>query len=538
MNDTTDDGSRGLPLDPPVPAVTVDWRASLAFVGTVVKFLSVPLLVPLGVALVYGERDAVSFVVAIAVALVVGLALERLDPDPDVGVREGFLMVAGSWLAVGVVGTVPYLVAAHGLPGFPATTPASTLADPVNALFESMSGFTTTGSTVLGEISLERHGHAMLLWRQLTQWLGGMGIVVLALAILPRLSVGGAQLMEQEAPGIGVEKLTPRIAETARVLWGLYLGFTALEVALLYGSHLAGLAPEMTLYQAVAHGFTTMPTGGFSPMADSIGAFSAVAQWIVIPFMAAAGVNFGLFWWLVRGQPRRLLENQEFRWYGGAAGVVTALVAGVLFAGGGAAARVGGVAAGSVEPALRHAVFQAFAIVNTTGYATSDFAAWSGAGQAVLVVAMFLGGSGASTGGGVKIVRWLVVVKALRRELFTSVHASDVRPVRIAGRAVDEGAVRGVFAFTLLYLAIFGVGTALVALDGARAGVDLSVVEAMTGVAATLGNIGPALGDLGPFGSYLGLPDTTKLLMVLFMWAGRLEIITVLVVLTPSYWRS
>ncbi|MFT4932525.1 MAG: trk system potassium uptake protein TrkH, partial [Natronomonas sp.] len=248
----------------------VDWRASTSLIGTVLKYLAVTLVVPVVVASRYGE-STVPFLATAAVAVTVGVGLERLDPDPDIDDREGFLLVALTWLAVSIVGALPYLIAGWGT--------ASTLANPVNALFESMSGFTTTGATVMGEISTDRHSRALLMWRQESQWLGGMGIVVLAVAILPKLSVGGAQLMDAESPGPGIEKLTPRIAETARALWKAYAGITVLEMLLLYGLHLSGMAPEMSLFNAVAHGFTTMATGGFSPEARSIEAFSAVIQW-------------------------------------------------------------------------------------------------------------------------------------------------------------------------------------------------------------------------------------------------------------------
>ncbi|MDX1747517.1 MAG: potassium transporter TrkG, partial [Halobacteriales archaeon] len=248
----------------------VDYCASLSLVGTVLKYLAVPLLIPLVTALIYSET-ILPFVVTILVTVSVGIGLERLEPEPDILAREGFLMVGLTWLAVSLIGAVPYLVEAHGLPGVVAPVhPESTLGSPANALFESMSGFTTTGATVLGDISLDTHTRGIMMWRQLSQWLGGMGIVVLAVAILPELSVGGAQLMDAEAPGPGIEKLTPRIAETARALWGAYLGFTLLEIGLLYGLHVGGLAPNMTAYNAIAHGLTTMPTGGFSPEARSI----------------------------------------------------------------------------------------------------------------------------------------------------------------------------------------------------------------------------------------------------------------------------
>ncbi|MFB6092263.1 MAG: TrkH family potassium uptake protein [Haloquadratum sp.] len=528
----------------------VDAAASLSLVGSVLKYLAVPLCLPLVVALYYGEPIA-PFVATIAVTVAVGVGLERLDPDPTLRAREGFLMVAATWLAVAVVGAIPYLVEAHGLPPLvPPSHPESTLANPANALFESMSGFTTTGATVLGDISFASHTRAVMLWRQLTQWLGGMGIVVLAVAILPELSVGGAQLMDAEAPGPGIEKLTPRIAETARALWGAYLGITVLQIVLLYALHLAGIDPAMTLYNAVAHALTTMPTGGFSPAARSIEAFSAAAQWIIVPFMIAAGTNFALFWHVLTGEPRRLLRDPEFRFYLGTIGVLTAVVAAVLFTGGGLAraapatgtydasylAAVRAEIVGHVLPSVRYAAFQIVSIVTTTGYANMDFNAWGPAAQYVLFFAMFIGGSAGSTGGAVKIVRWYVILKSIRRELFTTAHPEAVRPIRLGGRTIDERAVRGIYGFTLLYLVIFFVGAGVLLLDALRVGLDLSILEVLSATASTLGNVGPGFGAVGPMGSYLAFSNAGKLWMVLLMWIGRLEIVPVLVLLTSEYW--
>jgi len=530
----------------------VDVDASLSLLGSVLKYLAVPLALPLAVAVATGESVA-PFVVTMVVTFVVGVALERRRPEPDIGAREGFLMVGLTWLAVAVVGAIPYLVSAHGLgPLADPTAPTSTLGNPANALFESMSGFTTTGATVLGEISPEKHGFSLMLWRQLTQWLGGMGIVVLAVAILPELSVGGAQLMDAEAPGPGIEKLTPRIAETARALWGAYLGFTVLEALLLYGLHLAGMADAMTPYNAVSHALTTMPTGGFSPEARSIEAFSAAAQWVIIPFMIAAGTNFALFWRVLAGSPERLWRDAEFRSYVGILAVITAVGAGLLFSGAGFVVEAPpnetydaalletyvGTVVGQAEPAVRHAAFQTVSIVTTTGYASIDFNAWSPAAQYLLLFGMFVGGSAGSTGGAVKIVRWLVILKSIRRELFTTAHPDAIRPVRLGGRALDERAVRGIYAFTLLYLVMFFVATLLLFVEGLRASsLSLSVLEAMSAVAATLGNVGPGFGVVGPMGNYLGFSTPSKLFMILLMWTGRLEILPVLVLLTPEYWR-
>ncbi|MFB6114316.1 MAG: TrkH family potassium uptake protein, partial [Halodesulfurarchaeum sp.] len=495
----------------------VDWRAALSLVGTVLKYLAVPLAVPLFLSL-YDGTDPVPFVLTGVVAVVLGFGLERLEPDRDIGAREGFLMVAMSWLLVSLVGALPYVVAGMGT--------ASTLVNPVNALFESMSGFTTTGATVMGEISTARHTRAILLWRQLTQWIGGMGIVVLAVAILPELTVGGAQLMDAEAPGPGIQKLTPRIAETARALWIAYLGITALEVAALYGLHLGGMAPNMSLYNAVSHAFTTMATGGFSPEARSIEAFSAAVQWVIIPFMVAAGTNFALFWHVLTGEPTRLFRDEEFRFYVGVLAVLSGLLASILFTGTGPGTSVPAIT-GEAWPALRHGTFQVVSIVTTTGYASVDFNAWSHLEQTILLVGMFVGGSAGSTGGAIKMVRWLVVLKGLKRQLYTTVHPDVVTPIRLGGRPIDEDVIRSIYGFTILYILLFVVGTGLTLWSGYDGG-TLTTFEAASGVAATLGNVGPGFGLVGPMNSYLGFPMGTKLLMVGLMWIGRLEIIPVL----------
>ena len=503
-----------------------NWRATVGLLGTGMKYLSVTMFVPLVVAVIYGD-DMWVFAVSILVVAAVGFALERVDPDPDLGPSEALVFVTLAWLVAALVGAVPYVLAGAG------TT--STLADPVNALFESMSGFTTTGATVMGEISFDQHSHALLMWRQLTQWLGGMGIIVLMIAILPEVAVNGAQLMASEAPGPELQKLTPKIAETARALWLIYFGFTVVLVVLLYALHLLGMAPNMNAYNAVAHGFTTLPTGGFSPQADSIAYFSAAVQWAVIPFMIVAGVNFALFWHVLEGEADVLFDNPEFRAYAGAIAVFVAGV-GVLLVGGAAPALgpLGGLTGGLTENTLRQAAFQIASLMNSTGYATSDFAAWDTHAQVLLLFAMFVGGSAGSTGGGVKVVRWLVVLKAIRRELFTSARPDVVQPVRLGGNVVDEDAIRGIMVFTMLYVLLFGVSAVFLSLDTARIGTELSTLEAVSASLATLGNIGPGFGRLGPFGSYLFLSDASKLLLIFLMWIGRLEIVPVLAVFVSS----
>ncbi|MFO7926251.1 MAG: TrkH family potassium uptake protein [Halobacteriota archaeon] len=499
----------------------VNWKASVALLGTGLKYLAATMLIPLFIAVIYTE-DIWVFALSIVIVTTIGFALEQIDADPDLGPREALLFVSLAWIMAAVVGTIPYLLAGYGT--------ASTLAHPVNALFESMSGFTTTGATVMGEISTDRHSHALLMWRQLTQWLGGMGIIVLMIAILPEVAVNGAQLMASEAPGPELQKLTPKIAETARVLWLIYFGFTLVLICLLYGLHLLGFAPDMDLFNAVAHGFTTLPTGGFSPQADSIAAFSAIVQWVVIPFMLIAGVNFALFWHVLKGEAEIMLENTEFRFYAGAIAVLTAVLSVLLVRGAAPPMELGGVTDGVTENTLRQAAFQIGSLMNSTGYATADFAQWDTHAQLFLLFAMFIGGSAGSTGGGVKVVRWLIVLKTIRRELFTTAHPDVVEPVRLGGNVVDEDAIRGIMVFTLLYILLFGFAAVFIALDTARIGIQLSVLEAISASLATIGNIGPGFGRLGPFGSYLFFSDASKLLMIFLMWVGRLEIVPVLAI--------
>ncbi|MEF8757518.1 MAG: TrkH family potassium uptake protein, partial [Halobacteriales archaeon] len=470
------------------------------------------------------------FLATVAVMVGAGTVLERAGGDGELGNREAFLLVSLAWLAVPLVGTVPYLVAGTG-----------TVADPVNAFFESMSGFTTTGATVVGEISTTKHGRAMLLWRQLTQWLGGMGILVLMVAILPQLSVGGAQIIDQEAPGLSLEKLTPRIRKTAGALWLIYAGFTVAAAAVYYGLHLAGAAPNMDLYNAVAHALTTMPTGGFSPQARSIEAFSPAVQWAVMPFMLVAGTNFALFWHVLQGKPRRLTDNPEFRSYLLAIAVVGALMSALLYLGVGLAQVPADVAPipGELEDALRQGLFQVIAVVTTTGYASVDFNTWDASAQTVLLFAYFLGGSAGSAAGSIKIVRWVLVTKAIDRSLFTSIHPDAVRPIFFGSEAVDEGAIRGVFEFVLLFLVLFAFSTVLLYLDSLRAPeVTLSGLEAMSVAIATLGNVGPGFGAVGPMNSFLPFSDAAKLYMVFLMWIGRLEVLSVLVIFSPAFWRQ
>ena len=500
----------------PRRTLAVDVRGAANLIGTLTKYLSLATLAPAAVAVGYRESPW-PFLLAGAVAFAVGLAVERATRGSDrLGFREGFLVVSLTWVVAAGLAALPY-----ALSGEPQ------LSHPIDAYFEGMSGFTTTGATVLTDNEALSRG--LLFWRQLTQWLGGIGIIVLALAVLPRLRVGGRQLLESELPGPEIESLDTRIRDTARRIWLLYVGLTIVLAGLLWGYAVTGADPEMTGFDAVAHALTTVPTGGFSTRFVSVEAFGAVTQWTMVVFMILGGINFALLYRaLVRRQPRALGRDDEFRLYA----VLLALAAVVLAA----ELMAQGVSEG--EAAIRHAVFQAVSIMTTSGFSNTDFAAWPPLAVMTLIGLMFVGGSAGSTSGSVKVVRHVLLGRILRRELDQTVHPEIVVPVRLNRKPVDERTLRAVAAFILLYVGIFIAGAVLLALDAARIGLGLSVVEAVSVSAAMIGNVGPAFGIAGPLGSYEPFSDLSKLLMIVLMWLGRLEIIPVAVLLSRHYWRT
>jgi trk/ktr system potassium uptake protein len=494
----------------------VDLRAALNLVATLAKYLGSAALVPAVVAFVYDDPVWPFVVTGIAVCGG-GWALERMTAEHGgIGVREGFLVVALTWLVAATFGALPYV-----LSGDPQVD------RPLDAYFEAMSGFTTTGATILTDV--EALPTSLLFWRQFTQWLGGMGIIVLALAVLPRLRVGGRQLLEQELPGPELEPLTARIRDTARRLWFLYLGmtFVLMVVLALYG--LTGIDDRMSVFNAVAYAFATLPTGGFAPDASSLEGFAAASQWTIAIAMIVAGVNYALLYLaFVRREPRKLPRDEELRLYVAVLALASVLLVTQLW--------TEGIATG--EAAVRHGVFQAASVMTTTGFATVDYAVWPTLALMTLVALMFAGGSAGSTSGSVKIVRHLLLGKVLRRELDQTVHPELVVPVRLNNVIVDERALRAASSFILLYIGIFIVGTALLAIDAARANLELSTIDAVAASASMLGNVGPGLGFAGPMGSFEPFSDFSNAVMIGLMWLGRLEVVPVIVLFMRSYWRS
>jgi trk system potassium uptake protein TrkH len=425
--------------------VGVDVAGALNLVGALLRYLSLAFLFPAAIAVGYSE-PAWPFLAAGAITAAAGRMLELLTSGRErIGPREGFLVVALTWLLAAVAGAIPYLLVDE-----------PQLGDPVNAFFESMSGFTTTGSSVLTDV--DALSHSVEMWRQLTQWIGGMGIIVLALAVLPRLRVGGRQLLESEL-GLELEPLTDSIRGTARKLWGVYGALTAAMVASLTLLGLTGADPSMGFYEAVAHAFATLPTGGFSTRGDSIAAFGVATQWVVVVFMVLGAVNFALLYRaFVRRSLRPFGRDQELRMF---VGVLTLASLGLL-----AEILRAGLYAG--EEAVRQAVFQATTIMTTTGYATADFNAWTAAAPLatlLLLALMFSGGSAGSTSGSIKVVRHLLIARILRRELDQTLHPELVAPVRLNAQGVDERTVRAVIGFVLLYIGIWAAGALLLVVE-------------------------------------------------------------------------
>lgn len=471
--------------------------------GIILVALGCIMLTPIGVALLAGEYTSiVPFVVACVGSVCLGLLFQwrgGFSRDFDNLKRnEGMLIVSMAWLVTGAIGGVPYLF--YGL-------------GPIDAYFESISGFTTTGATILKDFT--PYPKTFFFWRSLSQWLGGMGIIVLFVAILPQFAVAGRQMFFAEAPGPTEEKVTPRITQTAKALWLVYILLTIIEVALLWMT-------GMPLFDAVCNSFSTMAAGGFSPHPQSImGYQSPAATWIVTVFMFLAGSNFALHYRvLFQGKYSALVRNEEFRLYT----VIVVVMSLVL-----CVALVWGDLA-TPEEGLRDGFFQIASIITTTGFASVDFALWTVPAQIILFTVMLVGGCAGSAGGGVKVVRVLFGLKYLKREIAQVVHPKAVLPIKIDRVTVPEEVQRQILGFLLFYIFIMTLSALTVGVIEGDAAVGI------VGTAATLGNIGPGYGAIGPMGSFGDLTNLTKIIFIIDMVVGRLELIPFLAMLHPDFW--
>jgi len=455
------------------------------------------------VGLVYREwEDAAAIAIAATVVVLVGDATRRWAGQAgELSTREGFAAVGLSWVAMTFVGTIPFLV----------TGAMSGLTD---AFFETAAGFTTTGASVVSDPELL--SHSILWWRALTQWMGGMGVIVLSIAVLPLLGVGGVQLARAESPGPSPDRLTPRFRETAKRLWYVYVGFTGLEAVLLSFS-------DMTVFDAITHSFTTMSTGGFGTKSASLAAFNPYAQWVVVTFMMIAGASFALHFRALRA-PREYARSAEFRIY-------------LYIAAAGAAFLVIGRWGTGVVDAIREGVFNAVSIITTTGYANADFGSWNSALQIAIVGFMFVGGMAGSTAGGVKTYRLAVLTNAGRADLRRLVHPLGIFRARIGRDPVDDHVVHSVQTFFLFYMLAFITGTLAMGVIESGLGAGQDLITSVSAVASALGNIGPGLGAVGPTETYASVPAEGKWVLSSLMIIGRLEIFPIILLFTRDLWR-
>jgi trk system potassium uptake protein TrkH len=484
----------------------MSFRHVLNVVGLLQVFAALSMALAGIVSLFYSDGDSLGIFLAAALTLAAGWMAYRLTRlKGEITSREGFAIVTFAWTGAAVFGALPYLFSGV-IDGF------------VPALFESMSGFTTTGATVFTEI--EDLPHGILFWRSFTHWLGGMGIIVLAIAVLPYLGVGGMQLFKAEVPGPTPERLRPRITQTAKLLWYVYAGMTVLQTVLL-------MLGGMDLFDASTHTFATLATGGFSTKNASIAHFdSAYVHYVIIFFMYLAGVNFALHFRAVTGH-LDYFRDHEWRFFTGLLLGATALLLVLNLSGGSYP-----LTAGGVEEAFRDGLFQATAIGTTTGFVTADYELWVPAAQMVIFVLFFTGGMAGSTGGSMKSVRVLLLLKQTGMEIRKHLHPRAVLLARVGRRAVREDVLANVIGFVILYALLFLAGAMVLALLG----VDL--LTSLGASAATVGNIGPGLGNVGPTDNYGWMSDSALVVMSFLMLAGRLEIYTVLLLFHPETWKG
>jgi trk system potassium uptake protein TrkH len=467
-------------------------RLTLHIIGSFLKYFALAYIIPLCVAIYYGEKWHI-YLYALLLTLGIGLILEfRFKTGRVIDRIDGFAIVAFTWLLIPLFGTLPYIFLGLGF---------------LDAFFEAMSGFTTTGATILNVV--EELPKSALLWRSLTQWLGGMGVILLFISILPRLAVGGSQLFDREFPGPLPERLRPRFRTTARLLWTVYVGFTVAQIALLH------FLARIPLFDSVCISFSTIPTGGFTPTTASIGAYAnPLAEYIIMAFMFLAGMSFIIHYQFLRGK-WKALKGEEFRLY------LIILAAAILLL-------IGSQGLSS----YREGMFQAISIMTTTGFVTCDFGSWHSGARIVLLALMFIGACGGSTGGAIKVVRFLTMIKHKRVMMRKAISPKAVIPMKLNQKPLSEGVIRDIISFLFLYILVAIFASLVLCFQG------LNLETSISAVAATLGNVGPGLGGVGPASNYAWLPGTAKVILIICMWLGRLELFTVLMIFSPRFWKG
>jgi trk system potassium uptake protein TrkH len=491
----------------------INFSIVFGILGAFIFFLGFALLTPMIIAFIYEEAVWHTFLISASIAFVLGAILYySFKTEQELRIREGFLVVSLTWFFLSLVGALPFVISGI-LPSY------------TDAVFETMSGLTTTGATILGgETSsgflnpdIESLPKSMLYWRSLAHWLGGMGIIVLSLAILPLLGVGGMQLFQAESPGPTADKLTPRVQSTAKLLWGVYVAFTAAEFLLLW------IHPSMDWFDSLNHAFATLATGGFSTKNASIAAFDSVYVDVIITlFMFLAGINFAMHYRLLRGDTKSFLANREMRFYT----LITAIGIIVL------SSSLWLFDEYSIGSSIRYGAFQAVSIITTTGFGTDDYELWYSFGAFVLLVFFFAGGCAGSTGGGPKMIRWMIVIRNSYREILQIIHPKAVLPIRIGDKTVNSDTQRMVLSFFILYIFMFALGGLVMAAMG------YDLLSSFGASIACLGNIGPGWGEFGPTDNFAQIPYIGKWVLIMLMMIGRLEIFTVLLLFTPAFWKQ
>lgn len=484
-------------------SVGINYKLVLRIIGFILIVEGAFMMLSMPFSLYYCGKECYSLAISALITGGIGALLFFLlknKTTKNISKREGYLIVTFTWIITSVFGALPFMLSGV-IPSF------------TDAYFETISGFTTTGATILTDIESVPKG--ILFWRSLTHWIGGMGIIVLSVAILPILGIGGMQLFIAEMPGPAPDKLHPRITETAKRLWGIYVLFTFAEVVLL-------MIGGMDLFNALCHAFGTMATGGFSTQNDSVAGYSPFIQYVIIFFMILAGTNFTLHYYVLHGQLKKVWRNEEFRYY-------FYLITSVVFV-----ITVSIIALGNeeVENVFRDTLFQVVSIITTTGYVTSDYLLWPGMLWFIIFLLMFIGGSAGSTSGGMKIIRQLLLLKNSGLELKRLLHPQGVIPVKLNGKSVPKDIIYKIMAFFLIYMITFAFGTLIMSFIG------LDFETAIGATAATLGNIGPGIGNVGPTDNYSQIPDVGKWFLSFLMLLGRLELFTVLIILSPAFWRK
>lgn len=480
----------------------MNYRAVLNILGNVVRYMTYILIIPLLIALYYDDGDAWSFFVTILISAPISLLLRRIKLDKKaIYAKEGFMVVGFAWILISAIGAIPFVLS-KAIPSY------------IDAFFETVSGFTTTGATILTQI--EGLPNGILFWRSFTHWIGGMGFLIFMLALIPSLGGNSIYLLKAESPGPSPGKIVPKIKETAKILYMIYLVLTVIETFFL-------MFAGMNLFDAVIHAMSTAGTGGFSNMNASIAAFnSPLIEWIITIFMIIFGINFALFFQIIKGNFKGFFKNEELRYY------FLMIFVSVVFI----TFNILGINRGNIGLSIRQSAFQVASIITSTGYATVDFNFWPTLSKVIIIMLMLVGAMAGSTGGGIKTVRIVIIFKAIKREIDKIIHPKRINSVKMDGKTIDEDVIHKVFLFIGAYIIISLIAIFIISLD------NFDITTTVTSVITTMSNIGPGLEMIGPAGNFSAFSPLSKIILSFCMLAGRLEIYPMLIMFSPSIWKK